>query len=602
MKTKYWINPLLFLAVLTTSALIWFVPPRDVRQPNFEFAPEAQMDRSPAYDSFAANTNFPDGLTLRTPPTGTLARGYVPFRYQPTLQDALRAGLERTNPFPPTDTVHRERGTTVFSNYCQVCHGPLGQGNGPVTQGGFPPPASLLAERAVQMKDGQMFHVLTYGQGNMPAFSAQLSDDHGWNPKQPSVAARLSVEDRWSVILHVRMLQGPTTPTQGTSRFQEITKLFRANCAACHSENGSGSNVRALLPLIPDFSSQAWQMSQTEMALVNQIDYGSAPLMPAFRYKLTRDQVLGLAVYIRSLAGEKPAAAPPPPSHLTAKYLYGSFCYGCHDVNGKGIDAVRASMKDLPDFTEPTWQKSRKDADLSHSILEGKGLFMLPMKDKLGTVDVKDMVALVRGFEGGKQIIELETTKKEGPPIPPIPQDLLPEFVQAAKILGLLGSPGASGPLLVAADLVRGTSRPAEKEPDGRDAEDAARLRAGATVFRQFCMICHGPDGTGSLMRPAMPAIPDFTSEAFHKTHTDAQMRVSILDGKGAFPSVMPANRGRITEDQARDLVPYLRSFGPASFRPRPEVTDKEFEAEVLRLQRQLEEYRKEMQKLEKKP
>ncbi len=26
----------------------------------------------------------------------------------------------------------------------------------------------------------------------------------------------------------------------------------------------------------------------------------------------------------------------------------------------------------------------------------------------------------------------------------------------------------------------------------------------------------------------------------------------------------MPANRGRVTEDQARDLVAYLRAFGPA--------------------------------------
>ena len=27
----------------------------------------------------------------------------------------------------------------------------------------------------------------------------------------------------------------------------------------------------------------------------------------------------------------------------------------------------------------------------------------------------------------------------------------------------------------------------------------------------------------------------------------------------------MPANRGRVTEDQARDLVAYIRAFGPKS-------------------------------------
>ena len=40
---------------------------------------------------------------------------------------------------------------------------------------------------------------------------------------------------------------------------------------------------------------------------------------------------------------------------------------------------------------------------------------MLPMKDKLGTVDVKEMVALVRGFEGGKHVVPLEAPKPEGP-------------------------------------------------------------------------------------------------------------------------------------------------------------------------------------------
>jgi hypothetical protein len=40
------------------------------------------------------------------------------------------------------------------------------------------------------MKDGQMFHVLTYGQGTMAPY-----------------AAHLSREDRWCVIRHVRTLQ-----------------------------------------------------------------------------------------------------------------------------------------------------------------------------------------------------------------------------------------------------------------------------------------------------------------------------------------------------------------------------------------------------------
>ena len=72
-------------------------------QPNYDFLPEAQMAYSPAYDSFSPNPNFADGSTLRTPPAGTIARGHLPLHYQPTLQDALRAGRELQNPFSESD-------------------------------------------------------------------------------------------------------------------------------------------------------------------------------------------------------------------------------------------------------------------------------------------------------------------------------------------------------------------------------------------------------------------------------------------------------------------------------------------------------------------
>jgi mono/diheme cytochrome c family protein len=583
------VNSILFLGLLCTTALCWFVPERDVSKPNFDFLPETQMAQSPAYDSFAPNPNFADGVTSRTPPAGTIARGQSLYRYLPTLQDAVRAGEELHNPFLPTDTIHRDRGTAVFTNYCQVCHGPLGQGNGPVTQGSFPPPASLQADRAVNMKDGQLFHVLTFGQGNMPSFSNQLSSD-----------------DRWSAILHVRMLQGPLATGTNATRFQEVAKLFRQNCAACHGEDGTGKVMRNILPVIPDFTSLAWQMSQTEVAIVNQIDYGSAPLMPAWRYKLTRDEVLGLAVYIRSFPvrqGSGQPQAPPPASQLTAKYIYGTFCYACHDINGKGIATLRASMPELPDFTAKTWQKSRSDAELAHSVLEGKGKFMLPMKDKLGSVDVKQMVTLIRGFDGGQQVVEPEPIKAEGPILKPdtsVASDLPRQEpgAIAAKIVAFAGSPSGYGPLLAASAAKLLKAAAVIPEPVATD-DVGPRLRAGANIFRQYCMVCHGPDGKGSLVRQAMPPIPDFTTETFHLQHTDAQIRVSILDGKG---TLMPANRGRITDEQARDLVPYIRSFGPASFAVKPSSTDKEFDKAVTDLEKQLDELHKEMQKVKGKP
>jgi mono/diheme cytochrome c family protein len=549
------VNVVLLLAIIASLALSWTLRGRQITRPNYDFVPEAQMAYPVAYGSYSPNPNFADGLTLRTPPSGTIPRGHLPLHYEPTLQDAIRAGQELHSPFPENDAHHRERGAFVFTNFCQVCHGPLGEGNGPVTQGGFPPPASLLAERAVKMKDGQMFHVLTYGQGNMPSFNVPLSQ-----------------EDRWSAIMHVRMLQGPYAPTQA-SRTQAIAKVFNENCAACHGPDGTGNSIRKVLPLIPDFTSLAWQMSQTEMAIVNQIDYGSQPLMPSFRYKLPTEQILSLAVYVRSFAAHQPGAAPmaASTSNITATNIYGTFCFACHDTNGKGNPTIRNSMPELPDFTSAAWQKSRAQTDLVHSILEGKGKFMLPMKDKLGTVDVKQMVTLIRGFEGGKQVIPLEAPKPPGPPAPVV-------VTSPTEIL----SPSPVKTIATQQPLVA-TSE-----------ESAARIRIGASIFRQYCIVCHGPDGTGSIMRPSMPPIPDFTSLTFHKTHSDAQLRVSIMDGKG---TLMPANRGRVTEAQASDLAAYVRAFGPKSFAAAIPVADSDFEKSYRQLENQWNELEKELQR-----
>ncbi|MBI3669609.1 MAG: c-type cytochrome [Acidobacteria bacterium] len=181
------LNIVLLLVFLASLGLNWAAR-RDPTQPNREPLPE--MVRTPRYNAFAPNPNFADGKTLQPPVPGTIPRGYLPLHYTAAKEDALRAGEELQNPLASADAGAAQRGAFVFTNFCLECHGAAGRGDGPVTLRGFPAPPSLLAERALNMKDGQMFHVLTYGQGNMPSYAAQLSR-----------------EDRWKAILFVRSLQ-----------------------------------------------------------------------------------------------------------------------------------------------------------------------------------------------------------------------------------------------------------------------------------------------------------------------------------------------------------------------------------------------------------
>jgi mono/diheme cytochrome c family protein len=183
-------------AIMVIAIILNFAASRDFSRPNLEVMPD--MAHCPTYQAFEANPIMPDSKTLQPPPPGSIARGLLPLHYERTEQDALRAGEELVNPVALEDEAARSRGAVAYSVFCQHCHGPSGIGDGMVSKRGFPPPASLLAEHAVNMKDGQIFHVITFGQGNMPAHAAQIAR-----------------EDRWKIISHLRSMQAAAAKQPG---------------------------------------------------------------------------------------------------------------------------------------------------------------------------------------------------------------------------------------------------------------------------------------------------------------------------------------------------------------------------------------------------
>jgi mono/diheme cytochrome c family protein len=184
----------LLLALLALTAAANWVDDWNAASPNTEFLPE--MVRSVPYDSFSANPVFTDGKTLQQPVQGTIPRGFLPLHYEATEKDLARAGQELQNPYSIEDKEAVARGAELFRRICTPCHGPGGSGDGLVAQRGYPPPPSLLAENALNLRDGQKFHIITYGKRNMPPHAAQISR-----------------EDRWKVILHIRSLQAKTEAT-----------------------------------------------------------------------------------------------------------------------------------------------------------------------------------------------------------------------------------------------------------------------------------------------------------------------------------------------------------------------------------------------------
>jgi mono/diheme cytochrome c family protein len=240
--------------------------------------------------------------------------------------------------------------------------------------------------------------------------------------------------------------------------------------------------------------------------------------------------------------------------------VYRASCLQCHDADGTG-EAGRIALPRIPDFTEPRWQAAHTDEHLTHSILEGKGKSMPPMKGKLGSADVKQMVAFVRGFRGGSQVIDADPD----PPAEPV-QPVAP-IVEAKEVLS----------------SVAPAPRPSSSNaPDSREARQ---------VFQRFCLACHGPDGRGSTLRARQPAIPDFTAAVWHERRSDTQMTVSVLEGKG---TEMPSFRGKVSPEQVRSLVAFIRSFGPS--RPQaPAAASDDFEVQFRKLTEELESLRQQV-------
>ncbi len=173
---------LLFLVVMT------YIVKRNYLDRNSQLLPG--MVVSVPYNAHDPNENFVDGKTLQYASEGQINRENFPLHYQVSPEEAVRAGEELYSPFSDTVDYDNVRGEKVFTTFCQPCHGIGGLGDGAVVKKGFPPPPSFFAEHARNIKDGQMFHILTYGQGNMPSLASQVN--------------RL---DRWRAILHIRELQ-----------------------------------------------------------------------------------------------------------------------------------------------------------------------------------------------------------------------------------------------------------------------------------------------------------------------------------------------------------------------------------------------------------
>jgi hypothetical protein len=146
------------------------------------------MYYSNAYESYTANPNFDDSVTMRVPVEGTVPQEIIPFDWKKTEGDRTAAGKILVNPLE-----HNKKnlagGRAAFEVFCIDCHGEHGDGKGYLfTSQRYPyPPANLTGDKVKALKDGEIFHTITVGYGIMGA--------HG---------GMIEPQERWEIILYIR--------------------------------------------------------------------------------------------------------------------------------------------------------------------------------------------------------------------------------------------------------------------------------------------------------------------------------------------------------------------------------------------------------------
>jgi mono/diheme cytochrome c family protein len=147
------------------------------------------MDNQPKVRPQAASAFFYNGAGMREPVPGTVAIGGL--KEDPAFFTGKGADGQFVATVPvAVDERVVDRGRQRYAIYCQPCHDPRGDGKGILFQRGNVPTASFHQEKILKYPDGQIFDVITNGQGLMASYR--------W-PIPPA--------DRWAIVAYVRQLQ-----------------------------------------------------------------------------------------------------------------------------------------------------------------------------------------------------------------------------------------------------------------------------------------------------------------------------------------------------------------------------------------------------------
>lgn len=158
---------------------------------------------------------------------------------------------------------------------------------------------------------------------------------------------------------------------------QSAQRIYDRNCAVCH-----GYDARGQASMFPNLADDAWQWGGTAAQIEQSIRAGRNALMVPWGDALGEEGVDEVVEYVLALGrGEDVQALPGLPR-------YNQFCIGCHGPAGQGNPLLGA-----PSLVDEDWLYGGAEADIRHSVAEGRNGIMPAFGQRLDDAQIRMLVA-----------------------------------------------------------------------------------------------------------------------------------------------------------------------------------------------------------------
>lgn len=163
---------------IVVGLMVFVAACADKNSRNYQYMPD--MYESVGYEAYQQVDFLPEGTSAIHPADHTIARGWIPYGIENTMDGK---DLARLNPSPLDSLKHDSNialGKGLYTIYCAVCHGDKGDGQGILVKREKFLGVPSFADVARDVTVGTTYHTIYYGLNSMGSYAGQLDTKERW--------------------------------------------------------------------------------------------------------------------------------------------------------------------------------------------------------------------------------------------------------------------------------------------------------------------------------------------------------------------------------------------------------------------------------------